>query len=94
MSCDRTSKLLDCYRLNMKRRGFLAVRTLILSDIQRLTELGAHAYAAEIREALSRLEDEAFAPDYLLPAYRRPSAKSFGVAKQDAPNSTILCEVC
>lgn len=56
--CDRVSRLLESYRLNIKGRGFSAVRQMILDDIRRFTELGADAYAADLRKALFRLEDE------------------------------------
>lgn len=58
-NCDRTSRLLDSYRLNIKTRGFSAVRDIIAADILRFTELGAGAYVADLRKALFRLEEEA-----------------------------------
>ncbi len=60
--CDRVSRLLDSYRLNIKGLGFSAVRQMILDDIRRFTELGADAYAADLRKALVRLEDEKSEP--------------------------------
>jgi hypothetical protein len=60
--CDRASRLLDSYRLNIKGRGFSAVRQLILDDIRRFADLGADAYVADLRKALFRLEDEESEP--------------------------------
>lgn len=60
--CDRASRLLDSYRLNIKGWGFSAVRQLILDDIRRFTDLGADAYVTDLRTALLRLEDEEFEP--------------------------------
>jgi hypothetical protein len=57
--CDRTSRLLDSYRLNIEGRGFSAVRDIILDDIRRFTELGAGAYVSDLQSALFALEEEA-----------------------------------
>ncbi len=56
--CDRASRLLDSYRLNIKGRGISAVRQMILDDIRRFAELGADAYVVDLRKALFTLEDE------------------------------------
>ncbi len=56
--CDRASRLLESYRLNIKGWGLSAVRQMILDDIRRFTELGADAYVADLRKALFTLEDE------------------------------------
>jgi hypothetical protein len=51
----RRSRLLASYLLNRKR-GTAAVRKMIHDDIGRFDDLGARAYAGELREVLKRFE--------------------------------------
>ncbi len=81
-SYDRTSKLLGSYRLNLRGRSFSAVRALILDDLWRFTELGAHAYAADIRKALSTLEQEALAQPYVPGAHAPAKLAAFEASTQ------------
>lgn len=64
---DRTDRLLRSYRLNMDR-GAAAVRRMILEDIRRLSEMGAQAYAADLRQALFRFDGETLRAAPQLPA--------------------------
>ncbi len=77
----------------MERHGFFAVKGIVLEDIRRLNELGAQAYAADIREALAKLEREALASAYSQAGYYR-NAKSLEAAKRGATNSATLPESC
>ncbi len=55
---DRTARLLQTYMMNVDHLGVDAVRELILDDIRSFTELGAHAYVADLTKVLFRLDDE------------------------------------
>ncbi len=51
----RRNRLLASYLLNRKR-GTAMVRKMIRDDISRFDDLGARAYAWELREVLKRFE--------------------------------------
>jgi hypothetical protein len=51
----RRNRLLESYLLNRKR-GAATVRKMIRDDIGRFDDLGARAYAGELREVLERFE--------------------------------------
>jgi hypothetical protein len=51
----RRNRLLESYLLNRKR-GAATVRKMICDDIGRFDDLGARAYAWELREVLKRFE--------------------------------------
>ncbi len=51
----RRNRLLASYLLNRKR-GTAMVRKMIRDDIGRFDDLGARAYALELREVLKRFE--------------------------------------
>jgi hypothetical protein len=53
----RRSRLLAGYLLNRKR-GAVAVRSMILADIQRFSELGAIGYASELIDVLNSFNAE------------------------------------
>ena len=57
MLADRRSRLLAGYLLNRKR-GAVAVRSMILADIQRFSELGAIGYASELVDVLNSFNAE------------------------------------
>jgi hypothetical protein len=52
---DRRNRLLASYLLNRKR-GSATVRKMISNDITRFDDLGARAYAWELRQDLKRFE--------------------------------------
>jgi hypothetical protein len=57
MLSSRRSRLLAGYRLNRKR-GAVAVRSMILADIRRFSELGAVGYASELIDVLNSFNAE------------------------------------
>ncbi len=59
LASKRPSQMLAAYRANMQR-GCLEVREMILDDIRRFSELGAHAYVEDLTEALFLFDEPAF----------------------------------
>jgi hypothetical protein len=57
MPAGRRSRLLAGYLLNRKR-GAVAVRSMILADIRRFSELGAVGYASELIDVLNSFNAE------------------------------------
>jgi len=57
MLAGRHSRLLAGYLLNRKR-GAVAVRSMILADIRRFSELGAVGYASELIDVLNSFNAE------------------------------------
>jgi hypothetical protein len=53
----RRNRLLESYLFNRKR-GAATVRKMIRDDIGRFDDLGARAYAWELKEVLKRFESE------------------------------------
>lgn len=58
---NRSDRMLAAYRVNLAR-GCHRVREMILDDIRRFSELGASDYVDDLRETLSRFEEEASLP--------------------------------
>ncbi len=59
LASNRPSQMLAAYRANMQR-GCLEVREMIIDDIRRFSELGAHAYVDDLNEALSLFDEASF----------------------------------